>query len=77
MYENTRSKVRVDSKYSSEFYVKVGVHQGSALSPSFFAIAMEAISKEYHIDCPWKLLYAHDLVIAAGSLESLKIHSQC
>ena len=33
MYNNTRSRVRVNNTYSDEFGVKVGVHQGSVLSP--------------------------------------------
>ena len=33
MYSNARSRVRVGEGYSEEFEVKVGVHQGSVLSP--------------------------------------------
>ena len=33
MYKDVRSRVRVGSGYSEEFGVKVGVHQGSVLSP--------------------------------------------
>ena len=33
MYSNVRSRVRVGEGYSEEFEVKVGVHQGSVLSP--------------------------------------------
>ena len=32
MYNNTRSRVRVNNTYSDEFGVKVGIHQGSVLS---------------------------------------------
>ena len=35
MYSNARSRVRVGEGYSEEFEVKVGVHQGSVLSPLF------------------------------------------
>ena len=31
MYNNTRSRVRVNNTYSDEFGVKVGVHQGSVV----------------------------------------------
>ena len=31
MYSNVRSRVRVNGKYSEEFDVGVGVHQGSVL----------------------------------------------
>ena len=33
MYTNARSRVRVGEGFSKEFEVKVGVHQGSVLSP--------------------------------------------
>ena len=38
---------------------------------------MEAISIEYCIGCPWELFYVDNLIIAADSIESLKICSQC
>ena len=71
MYTDVRSSVRVNSKYSSEFQVKVGLHQGSVLSPILFIIVMEALSIEFRTGCPWELLYADDLVIVAESAEEL------
>ena len=44
MYSNSRSRVRVGEGYSEEFEVKVGVHQGSVLSPLLFIIVLEALS---------------------------------
>ena len=43
MYSNARSRVRVGEGYSEEFEVKVGVHQGSVLSPLLFIIVLEAL----------------------------------
>ena len=40
MYRNVRSRVRVGESYSEEFEVKVGVHQGSVLSPLLFVIVL-------------------------------------
>ena len=34
MYANTQSHVRVGEGFSEEFEVKIGVHQGSVLSPA-------------------------------------------
>ena len=47
MYENVSSRVRVGEGFSDAFGVKVGVHQGSVLSPLLFIIVMEALSKEF------------------------------
>ena len=71
MYANAKSSVRVNGQYSSDFGVKVGVHQGSVLSPLLFIIVMEALSREFRTGCPWELLYADDLVIVADSIEEL------
>ena len=45
MYNNARSLVRVNDKLGVEFEVKVGVHQGSVLSPILFAIVLEVLSR--------------------------------
>ena len=69
MYANVRSRVHVGEGYSEEFEVKVGVHQGSVLSPFLFIIVLEALSGEFRSGVPWEDLYANDLVIIAESLE--------
>ena len=69
MYSNARSRVGVGEGYSEEFEVKVGVHQGSVLSPLLFIIVLEALSREFRSGVPWEDLYADDLVIIAESFE--------
>ena len=69
MYTNAWNRVRVGEGYSEEFEVKVGVHQGSVLSPLLFIIVLEALSQEFHSGVPWEDLYADDLVIIPESLE--------
>ena len=71
MYVNSSSRVRVGSVFSDLFDVKVGVHQGSVLSPILFIIVLEALSRQFRTSCPWELLYADDLVITAETLEDL------
>ena len=60
-----RGKTVIRTVYgnSSSSEVKVGMHQGSALSPLSFVIVMEAISSR--VALPWELLYADDLVVIA------------
>ena len=69
MYANARNHVHVGEGYSEVFEVKVGVHQGSVLSPLLFIIVLEALSREFRSGVPWEDLYADDLVIIAESLE--------
>ena len=73
MYKNARSLVRVNGKLGEEFEVKVGVHQGTVLSPILFAIVLEALSRGFSAGLPWELLYADDLVIMADSLDELSV----
>ena len=69
MFANARSRVRVDEGFSKEIEVKVGVHQGSVLSPLLFIIVLETLSREFRAGVPWEDLYADDLFIIADSLE--------
>ena len=57
MCNGANSKFRVNGSYSDEFAVKVGVHEGSILSPLLFIIVLE----KFHTSCPWKIIYADDL----------------
>jgi len=72
MYTGAKTVVRtVYYGNSSSFEVKVGMHQGSALSPLLFVIVMEAISREFRVALPRELLYADDLVVIAETEEDV------
>jgi hypothetical protein len=73
MYEGARTTVRTSDGNSDSFEVKVGLHQGSVLSPLLFVIVMDMVSKELREGLPWELLYADDLVLLADSEEELKV----
>ena len=72
MYSNSRSQVRINNEFSEEFPIKVGVHQGSVLSPLLFIIVLEALTREMRTGCPEELLYADDLLLMGETVESLK-----
>jgi len=71
MYEGATTAVKLRSGESTEFEVRVGVHQGSVLSPLLFTIVLEALSQEFREGLPWELLYADDLALIAESREEL------
>ena len=59
------------NEVGEEFEVKVGVHQGSVLSPLLFTIVLEALSKAFRGGLPREILYADDLVLIAQSDEDM------
>ena len=67
MYSHAKAAVRTQNGIEDEFEVKVGVHQGSMLSPLLFTIVLEALSKAYRSGLPWEVLYADDLALIAES----------
>ena len=73
MYKEVRSRVRVGDEYSNSFDVRVGVHQGSVLSPLLYVIVLQALSMELRKNCPWEILYADDLMVSAQSMDELLV----
>ena len=52
MYIGAKTIVRTVYGNSKGFEVKVGMHQGSGLSPLLFVIVMEAISRLFRVTLP-------------------------
>ena len=71
-YENAKSSVRLDNERSSEFNIKVGVHQAAVLSYLLFIVLMEAFLREFKIGCHWEFLYVEELVIMCDFSEEVK-----
>jgi len=71
MFSGAKTVVRTVNGNSKGFEVKVGMHQGSALSPLLFVIVMETISREFRVALPWELLNADDLAVIAETEEEL------
>ena len=51
-----KTVVRTVYGKNNGFEVKVGMHQGSALSPLLFVMVVEALSREFRVALPWELL---------------------
>ena len=64
-YDQSTLKVKVAGVLSDEFFINVGVHQGSSSSPLLFIEILNKVGKECRKGDLWKLLYADDLVLTA------------
>ena len=72
-YEKTTARVVVGEGASEEFEVKIGLRQGSVLSPLLFIAELELISRKTVVtDAMKKLLYADDLVLVANGKQELQ-----
>ena len=71
LYTEACTVVSTDAGLSESFEVKVGLHQGSVLSPLLFAAVMDFVSSEARRGLPSELLYADDLVSMAPTMEQL------
>jgi hypothetical protein len=69
MYDNVSTRVR---SLAASFEVKVGVHQGSALSPLLFNIVMDYLTRDIQALLPWCVLYAEDIVLIDKCAEQLQ-----
>ena len=74
LYEGAKKRVRVGLELilSKEFEVKVGVHQGSVLSPLVFAIMVDVVTENVRNGLMSKMLYADDLVLTRETMEGLR-----
>ena len=72
LYDGAKTRVRVESVYLEELKVKVGVHQGSVLSPLLFALVVDVITENARRSAVNELLYADDLVLTSETMEDLK-----
>ena len=70
--EGAEMKVRVGSGLSEEFFVKVGVHQGSVLSPLLFAMVIDKVTENARKRWMKQILYADKLVLMEETMKELR-----
>ncbi|KAI5626698.1 hypothetical protein C0J50_13742 [Silurus asotus] len=71
MYEDSGMAMKCAVGTTDWFKVKVGLHQGLALSPFLFAVLMERLTDEFRQESPWTKMFADDLVICGESREQV------
>ena len=67
IYKEQKRKLRVGFGLLEEFSVKVGVHQGSALSPLLFAIVIDELTENARKGWTKQILCADDLILMGGN----------
>ncbi|XP_023215725.1 uncharacterized protein LOC111618416 [Centruroides sculpturatus] len=63
MYEGTKTQVKSNVVTTEGFFVNVGLHQGSALSPYLFDLIMDVLVLNVKCEAPWSMLFADDIVL--------------
>jgi len=72
MYEDCSTNVWTEYGLTSKTQIKVGLHQGSALSTLLFIIIMNVLAEDINEDKPWAMLFADDLVLCDSNRERLE-----
>ena len=72
MYDDSITAVRCAVGVTEGFEVKVGLHQGSALSPCLFAMVMNRMRDDIREEAPWTMMFADDIVICSESKERVE-----
>ena len=72
MYEGAKTQIRSSVGLTGWIPVRVGLHQGSALSPYLFNLVMDVTSYTVRDQAPWCILYADDIMICDTSREAVE-----
>ncbi|XP_046983178.1 dehydrogenase/reductase SDR family protein 7-like [Schistocerca americana] len=72
MYRGAMTQARSSVGMTKEFPVKVGLHQGSALSPYLFDKIMGVLVKDVKKEAPWNMMFAEAVVLCEQSIDRLE-----
>ena len=63
MYDGVRTRIRTLVGDTRDFFLDIGLHQGSALSPFLFTVVMDELTQEIQDEIPWCMLFTDDIVL--------------
>ena len=62
-YEDARTQVKTSIGLTGKITVRVGLHQGSSLSPYMFDMILDVMGRGIEEQPPWCMLFADDIVL--------------
>ena len=71
-YHGASTVMRTTHGRTDVFPIKVGLHQGSGLSPFLFIVVLDVISEEFRCGLPCELLFADDLAVVIDTEEEMQ-----
>ena len=72
MCYHTKTAVRTPVVVTESFEFKVGLHQGSVLSPFLFAMILDRLTEDIRQELPWNMLFADDIVLCCKSRDEVE-----
>ena len=72
MYQDIKTCVRSSIGSTDDFTVKVGLHQGSALSPYLFNLIIDVLTKEVKEEPPWSMMFADNIILCDDKREGVE-----
>uniref|UniRef100_A0A8D9DMA0 Reverse transcriptase domain-containing protein n=1 Tax=Cacopsylla melanoneura TaxID=428564 RepID=A0A8D9DMA0_9HEMI len=73
MYKDVKTEIRSSVGMTEGFEVRVGLHQGSVISPYLFDMVMDVMTDEIRGEAPWTMLFADDIVLCEFTAEALEL----
>jgi len=71
MYEGVRTSVRRPGSVTNDFYVGMGLYQGSTLSHFLFTLVTDELTKGIQDELPWHMLFADNIVLIDETREGV------
>ena len=72
LYEGAMMRVGVDSKFSEEIEIKVGMHHGCVLSPFLSTVVIDVVTEFVREGALSELLYADYLVLMNETIKGFR-----
>jgi hypothetical protein len=61
---------------TDDFLIRIGLHQGSSLSPYLFALVMDKVARDIQGDIPWCMLFTDDVTLIDESREGVNMKQE-